>query len=43
MTLTAWIMMFVTWAIVLFFTVRFFWMVLTKPTQEEDDPADDAD
>ena len=43
MTLAAWIMMLVTWAIVVFFTGRFFWMVLTKPTREEDDPADDAD
>lgn len=36
MTLSAWIMMCVTWTIVLFFSGRFFWMVLTTPSRQED-------
>ena len=36
MTLAAWIMLSVTWGIVLFFTGRFFWMVLKTPPRKED-------
>lgn len=31
MTLSAWVMLGVTWSVVVFFTARFFWMVLRKP------------
>lgn len=31
MTTGAWIMLFVTWAIVIGFTVKFFWKVYTTP------------
>jgi len=30
MTRAAWIMMLITWAVIIYFTARFFLMVLTK-------------
>lgn len=36
MTKAAWIMMLITWAVILFFTVKFFLMVLKAP------PGDDS-
>ena len=33
MTTGAWLMLIATWSIVIFFTVKFFWMVLKKPPQ----------
>jgi hypothetical protein len=35
MTAAAWIMMGVTWTVVVFFTAKFFWMVLRTPPHEE--------
>ncbi len=35
MTTTAWIMLGVTWAIIIFFTGRFFWKVLKTPIRPE--------
>ena len=37
MTGSAWIMMLVTWAIVCFFTGKFFLMVLKKPQGTDDE------
>jgi len=34
MTPAAWLMLVATWSVVTFFTVRFFWLVLTKPPGE---------
>lgn len=31
MTGAGWTMLVLTWAVVIFFTARFFWMILTKP------------
>lgn len=31
MTGTAWAMLIVTWSIIIFFTAKFFWMVLKTP------------
>jgi hypothetical protein len=31
MTRAAWIMLVATWAVIAFFTFRFFWMVLKTP------------
>ncbi|MGA7616666.1 MAG: hypothetical protein WBX15_15950 [Thermoanaerobaculia bacterium] len=36
MSAGAWTMLGITWAIVFFFTGRFFFKVLTTPTKEED-------
>jgi hypothetical protein len=39
MTTSAWIMLAVTWSAILFFTGKFFWMVLEtppKPDHEEE-------
>jgi hypothetical protein len=33
MTAAAWAMLIVTWGLIVFFTVRFFWMVLKTPTR----------
>ena len=35
MTPSAWAMMLITWAVVLFFTAKFFWMVLRSRDREE--------
>jgi hypothetical protein len=35
MTTAAWIMMLVTWSVIIFFTGRFFWKVLTIPPRED--------
>lgn len=40
MTTSAWIMLVVTWTIVLYFTTRFLWMVLTKPVSSAPDEED---
>jgi hypothetical protein len=34
MTGAAWAMLGVTWSVIIFFTSRFFWMVLTKPLNQ---------
>ncbi len=31
MTRAAWIMLAATWAVIAYFTIRFFWMVLRAP------------
>jgi hypothetical protein len=36
MTGAAWLMLIVTWAVILFFTIKFFLMVLSHPPQEEE-------
>jgi hypothetical protein len=36
----AWTMLGLTWAVILFFTGRFFWMVLVTPPRP-DDPGDE--
>jgi hypothetical protein len=38
----AWLMMLVTWAVIIFFTGRFFWMVLTTPHPEDLDDTTDG-
>lgn len=35
MTTAAWIMMLITWAVIIYFTFKFFWMVLTIPPRED--------
>jgi hypothetical protein len=35
MTRAAWIMMLATWSVIVFFTVRFFWKVLTIPPKDD--------
>jgi hypothetical protein len=35
MTGAAWLMLAATWAVVLFFTAKFFWMVLKTPVSAE--------
>jgi hypothetical protein len=35
MTGTAWAMLGGTWAVILFFTGKFFWMVLTTPPRDD--------
>ena len=42
MTTAAWTMLIVTWSVITFFTVRFFWMVLTHPHPEELDDTTDG-
>jgi len=37
MTSAAWTMLVITWAVIFFFTFKFFWKVLTTP------PRDDAE
>ena len=37
MTAAAWLMLMATWAVVSFFTVRFFLAVLRTPPREDDD------
>ena len=37
MTRAAWIMLLVSWGVILFFTGKFFWMVLKKPQRENKD------
>jgi len=40
-TAAAWTMLAVTWAVIVFFTAKFFWMVLTHPhPQDLDDTTD---
>ena len=33
MTTGAWVMLIATWSIVIYFTVKFFWMVRRKPPE----------
>jgi hypothetical protein len=42
MTATAWTMLIATWAVILFFTGKFFWMVLTTPRPEDLDDTTDG-
>lgn len=42
MTGAAWVMMLVTWGVIVFFTARFFWMVLTTPHPEDLDNTSDG-
>ena len=35
MTGVAWMMLVVTWAVIIFFTGKFFWMVLKTPPRED--------
>ena len=35
MTTQAWLMLGVTWGVVIFFTARFFWIVLKTPIRPE--------
>jgi hypothetical protein len=35
MTDAAWAMLLITWSVVIFFTGKFFWKVLTTPTRSE--------
>lgn len=35
MTSAAWGMLLITWGVILFFTGKFFWMVLTTPSRDE--------
>jgi hypothetical protein len=37
MTTGAWIMLLVTWSIVIGITTRFFWKILRKPAQDQGD------
>ena len=37
MTAAAWLMLVATWSVVIFFTLRFFWRVLTVPPRADDD------
>ncbi|HJX29233.1 MAG TPA: hypothetical protein VJ885_15085 [Thermoanaerobaculia bacterium] len=37
MTTAAWAMLGITWAVIIFFTGKFFWMVLTIPPRQDDD------
>jgi hypothetical protein len=36
MTGAAWTMLCMTWAVIFFFTGKFFWMVLTTPSRPDD-------
>jgi len=36
MTTGAWLMLVATWSVVVFFTARFFWKVLTLPPRADD-------
>ena len=36
MTTQAWIMLGITWAVILYFTGKFFWMVLKTPPRPEE-------
>lgn len=38
MTTAAWAMLGITWAVIIFFTGKFFWMVLTIPPRQDDGP-----
>ena len=42
MTGAAWLMLGITWAVILFFTGKFFWMVLTIQNPESLDEPDDG-
>jgi hypothetical protein len=42
MTTAAWTMLAVTWTIVVYFTARFFWLVLTSPQPEDLDDTTDG-
>jgi len=39
MTTGAWLMLVATWSVVIFFTGRFFWRVLTLPPRADEPPA----
>jgi hypothetical protein len=41
MTPAAWLMLGATWAVVLFFTGRFFWKVLTLPPRPDEEAVDE--
>ncbi len=43
MTSSAWITMLITWAVIAFFTIRFFLKVLTTPPKDEPDSYADND
>jgi len=34
MTGSAWLMMITTWSVIIFFTARFFWMILRTPPRD---------
>jgi hypothetical protein len=42
MTAAAWTMLIVTWTVITFFTLKFFWMVLKNPHPEELDDTSDG-
>lgn len=37
MTSAAWTMLIITWTVIIFFTGKFFWKVLTTPPRKEDE------
>jgi hypothetical protein len=37
MTTAAWTMLILTWSVIIFFTGKFFWMVLTIPPRQDDE------
>jgi len=41
-TTPAWLMLGATWAVILYFTVRFFWMVLRLPERSGEPPPDEV-
>lgn len=41
MSRSAWAMLAVTWAVIAYFTARFFWKVLTAPPRPDGEPGDD--
>jgi hypothetical protein len=42
MTIAAWIMLALTWGVIIFFTVKFFWMVVTSRRPEDIDDTSDG-
>jgi hypothetical protein len=37
MTNAAWTMLIITWSVIIFFTAKFFWKVLTIPPRKDDE------
>ncbi len=37
MTTAAWTMLLITWAVIIFFTGKFFWKVLTIPPRQDEE------
>jgi len=37
MTTAAWTMLIITWSVIIFFTGKFFWKVLTTPPRPDDE------